>query len=350
MSLLVNYQYRTTITHVNFLCSLPCEYGMYADLEHQDCPNCHESYSTNSWQFGKTVEYPVRLPCGHIYGLKCLAQMAVSKEFGHKCPQCIDSNITLLDPSYDTIRWMLSRHPCDVEVCTKINLAIHSAISVATFSRKYDGFVDWTKLFMQVYETSYVFSVDRSSLGAVAPDAPDYVFSRPLLLLEVALRTLGFFNGHCNLPNVAQLQQDSDNLRKKLKNLESRSRVQDENLPEKGCQQAIISRADSRLTIFVAAVKELRETEEKTRRMKHLQDHLWQDMWWFLWQNTKEFTICLLCLCVNLIFMAGIWTVLDVLGLNPFVSARQPVLRSAPQMINNRDRRLDIAQGKICNT
>lgn len=180
-------------------------------------------------------------------------------------------------------------------------MAIHNAISVAAFSCAYDEFVvDWTKLFMHVYEFSYVFYFhDFTPEGG----PPDHVFSRPLLLLEVALRSMGFFNGDCNLPDVPQLQQDLNDLRKIVDSDLTLYRLGGKDWPNEcyplGAKD-MMSRADYRGTIFADAVMELRAKGEKTRPMKDLQEYLWQDITWFLWQKIKDFLTVLLALLAGI--------------------------------------------------
>ena len=308
MSKKVSNPYARIITHMRHLCLLDYGDDIEENVEHLNCPGCHATYSKDPWEFGKTVDYPVRLPCYHFYGLKCLAQVAVSeedaKERSLQCPECDDFH-PLLPWEYDTAvsdsvahyNWAKSDTPVwETEAhynWAKSDMAIHNAIPVAAFSRNSDGFVDWTKLFMQMYETSYIFDVENRSPRIIDPEQN---FSRPLLLLEVALRSMGFFNGDCNLPDVPQLRQDLNDLRNKVDSDRSLLGKQEEDLPQEGYPgqlEAILSRADFRLITFVDAVKELRAKDGKTKRMKYLQEHLCQDISWLLWQKTKDCTIML---------------------------------------------------------
>ena len=161
-------------TLLEFLCSLDLV-GIDEDLrlegpKHQNCPGCHEPYSLNSWEFGKRVEYPVRRFCGHVHGLKCLTQMAVSEELGHKeCPQC-----KVLCPSDELMRCMERKkrmEPGNFYNLARIDMAIQNAISTAGLLRDLEQPVDWSKIFIQVYEASYSFY--KGDVSVVA----DFAFS-----------------------------------------------------------------------------------------------------------------------------------------------------------------------------
>ena len=72
-----------------------------------------------------------------------------------------------------------------------------------------------------------------------------------------------------------------------------------------------MSQADIYHTVFINAPEEPRPEEGETRRTKHPQDHLWQDIWCFLYQMIEKFTIQLLTLCllVFIIWMLGLFVI-----------------------------------------
>ena len=76
-----------------------------------------------------------------------------------------------------------------------------------------------------------------------------------------------------------------------------------------------MSQADICRNIFANAMEEPRAEEGNTRQTKHLQDHLWQDIWRFLCQMIGKFTTLLLTLCLLafMIWMLGVFVVANVL-------------------------------------
>ena len=108
-------------------------------------------------------------------------------------------------------------------------------------------------------------------------------------------------DGDRNRPTISQSQQDLNNLKERVDSDQSLYQLQDVDRPEDPVEpETIISSTDSQPTTSDHEAKDLSANEEKTRRMKHLQDHLWQDLRWFLWQKNKEFA-------------AGIWEVLTAM-------------------------------------
>lgn len=282
--------------------------GDLEGLEDRNCPDCHEPYSINSWEFGKKVEYPVRRVCGQLYGLKCLTRMAISEELGHRvCLVCNASHDTMCQMNWmetDNLHELANMEPDTVRELATIDMAIQTAISTAVVSRDLGWLVNWSKIFMQVYEASYISYEGDDSPGVVTPD---YVFSRPLLLLEVALRTEGFFKSDCNMPNVPQLQQDLNNLRKKL---DSRPALPKEwYMPE---IKSMMCKSDLRRTVFVTAVNDLNAEKGEIGWTNHQQDSLQQGTQWFFWQKVNWFMILLLVFLagLQLVFLAAIWGIL----------------------------------------
>lgn len=40
------------------------------------------------WKLGETVNRPVKLDCGHIFGIQCLAHLVFTSDFSNRCPLC----------------------------------------------------------------------------------------------------------------------------------------------------------------------------------------------------------------------------------------------------------------------
>lgn len=60
-----------------------------ADLVYGDrCGICRETYSTNVTSSGTVSEDPVRLPCGHEFGLECISTWLSPEEGKNSCPMC----------------------------------------------------------------------------------------------------------------------------------------------------------------------------------------------------------------------------------------------------------------------
>ncbi|KAL9067801.1 MAG: hypothetical protein Q9161_006619 [Pseudevernia consocians] len=56
--------------------------------DHQLCVICQEPFNNNAWKFGDTVNCPVKLECGHIFGIQCLAHLVFTSDFSNRCPLC----------------------------------------------------------------------------------------------------------------------------------------------------------------------------------------------------------------------------------------------------------------------
>ena len=67
-----------------FLAKIPV---LYDPASMDICDNCHESFSP-SWQMGEIYNCPVKLACGHAFGLSCLASWLFSPAFDNHCPFC----------------------------------------------------------------------------------------------------------------------------------------------------------------------------------------------------------------------------------------------------------------------
>ena len=53
-----------------------------------ECYVCLEPFNSSPWQLEGTLNRPVRLPCGHIIGIQCLARWALSANFDNRCSLC----------------------------------------------------------------------------------------------------------------------------------------------------------------------------------------------------------------------------------------------------------------------
>lgn len=52
------------------------------------CVICQSPFDNNVWKFGDTVNRPVKLDCGHIFGIQCLAHLVFTSDFSNRCPLC----------------------------------------------------------------------------------------------------------------------------------------------------------------------------------------------------------------------------------------------------------------------
>ena len=52
------------------------------------CGICFDPYSTSPIGYGDFDNRPLRLPCGHMFGLQCLAHWMFSPNFDHHCSLC----------------------------------------------------------------------------------------------------------------------------------------------------------------------------------------------------------------------------------------------------------------------
>ena len=49
---------------------------------------CKEPYQNDGWKLGSTIHRPVALPCGHVFGLQCIARWILSANYDNRCPLC----------------------------------------------------------------------------------------------------------------------------------------------------------------------------------------------------------------------------------------------------------------------
>ena len=92
-----------------------------------------------------------------------------------------------------------------------------------------------------------------------------------------------------------------------------------------------MSQANICRNVSIDPLEGLRVEEGKTRRTKHLQDHLWQDIWWFLCQMIQKLTTQLLTLCLLafMTWMLGLFVVASVLDTVPTPRPRRIVSPSS---------------------
>ena len=74
------------LTHFYFLATVP-----YINADDpafaNDCDICQEPYREAPLE-GKSLNRPVRLRCGHVYGIQCLAHWLLSESSNLLCPHC----------------------------------------------------------------------------------------------------------------------------------------------------------------------------------------------------------------------------------------------------------------------
>lgn len=86
------------------------------------------------------------------------------------------------------------------------------------------------------------------------------------------------------------------------------------------------SQVDICRNIFINALEGLRAEEGKTRQTNHLQDHLWQDIWWFLCQMIQKFVtnVLTLCLLAFWIWMLGFFAIVSSVLSPPVIPRPRP--------------------------
>lgn len=57
--------------------------------DRRDCSICEEPFEKTVWKKkGDSINSPVKLDCGHIFGISCLAKLVFTSDFANKCPLC----------------------------------------------------------------------------------------------------------------------------------------------------------------------------------------------------------------------------------------------------------------------
>jgi len=79
---------RELYSYFDFLLGLPNIPIDQIPLDDRVCAFCHEGYEITAWRRNQTMNCPVRLHCGHIFGVQCLARWILSPNFNNTCPYC----------------------------------------------------------------------------------------------------------------------------------------------------------------------------------------------------------------------------------------------------------------------
>lgn len=75
--------------HFNFLLTVSDVEVKKIPTDQRDCSICREPFEKRVWkQKGDSVNSPVKLNCGHIFGIQCLAHLVFTSDFANKCPLC----------------------------------------------------------------------------------------------------------------------------------------------------------------------------------------------------------------------------------------------------------------------
>ncbi|KAF6223243.1 hypothetical protein HO133_000085 [Letharia lupina] len=57
--------------------------------DRRDCSICQEPFEKTVWKKkGDSINSPVKLDCGHIFGINCLAKLVFTSDFANTCPLC----------------------------------------------------------------------------------------------------------------------------------------------------------------------------------------------------------------------------------------------------------------------
>ena len=173
------------------------------DISKRDCALCCEPYKESTWQLDGPLNRPVRLNCGHAFGLKCLAQWMFSENFSNRCPYCAVLIFSAAVVAY---------HPL-LSLCSMICVAIDVNERWAATFLPIDLALERRMMFMRVLQTSYVA---HGSLAA------DEAFCRPLILLECQLERLGYDAPWDGMWDRFQQQQEQHKLQRDLYGLRER--------------------------------------------------------------------------------------------------------------------------------
>ena len=158
---------------LEFLLNIPYLEIEDLDPDSRDCAICLEPYRKNAWNYGVTINRPVQVKCGHIFGLHCLARMMLSENLNSHCPLCS----TPILPPTSPLRLLLGER-----VSRTASTILEAAVEADARFR--NGKLD-SKLKNHLFKR--VWSVSFEEQAALAKDKS---FDRPLLLLEECLEKL----------------------------------------------------------------------------------------------------------------------------------------------------------------
>lgn len=156
---------------LEFLLNIPYLEIEDLDPDSRDCAICLELFKKTVWNYGVTINRPVQIRCGHIFGLHCLARMMLSENLNNHCPLCR----TPILPQTSPLRLLLG------ERISKTTSAILEAVVEADV-RFRNGKLD-SELKNDLF--TRVWSVSFDEQAALAKDKS---FDRPLILLEECLK------------------------------------------------------------------------------------------------------------------------------------------------------------------
>ena len=107
--------------------------------QEDDCLICKEPF--NLWRISTdTMNRPVRLPCGHVFGVQCFAQWMFSPGFQGRCPLC---HIVVVDPSQPKARHLfLTEAITTLETLRLLRDGI-AARKKKRFIRIFETLVEW---------------------------------------------------------------------------------------------------------------------------------------------------------------------------------------------------------------
>ena len=178
------------------LCSLDRGYDIEGELECAGCLYCNERHPRDPPAMCQIWDHPVSLSCGHVLYHDGLVYQEKARMLTVKCPQCGEPYTADL-PSYKL---------------RKLDMALNKAISLAVSGKAYE--LRHTRDFLnQVWKSSYIFySNDFDDKSSPEDVAPDDLFSRPLLLLEVIIRCVWSFGGYNQLFAWDRVQHENKNL------------------------------------------------------------------------------------------------------------------------------------------
>ena len=76
------------VASVDILLTVPDVQIKKIPADDRQCPICHERFAKNEWKVGEMNNSPVRIACGHVFGMQCLARLLFSTQSSVPCPLC----------------------------------------------------------------------------------------------------------------------------------------------------------------------------------------------------------------------------------------------------------------------
>ncbi|MCJ1460196.1 hypothetical protein MMC28_010575 [Mycoblastus sanguinarius] len=89
---------KKTVARLDFLLTIPNIKIKKISTDGRDCSICQDPFHNNTWKAGETANRPVKLECGHMFGIQCLARLVFTSDFSNRCPLC---RATIIPDSFE---------------------------------------------------------------------------------------------------------------------------------------------------------------------------------------------------------------------------------------------------------